>query len=79
MTTFPVLVVSEARNTAVSGSSLCRKQAGALPADPSSHTGLGGTVGLSLRTHVLEEDKGPWGRETEVQSGSPNTQPLLLA
>lgn len=44
----------------------------------------GDAVGLSLRTHVLEEDKGPRGRETEVKSGSPstqspNTQPLLLA
>ena len=41
-------------------------------------------MGLGLRTHVLEEDKGPLGRETEVKSGSPNTQSpntqcLLLA
>ena len=33
-------------------------------------------MGLGLRTHVLEEDKGPLDREMEVKSGSPNTQPL---
>ena len=41
-------------------------------------------MGLGLKTHVLEEDKEPLGRGTEVESGSrntqsPNTQPLLLA
>ena len=59
---FPVLVVSESRNTDVSGFSLCRKQPGALPADPSSLTGLGGRSGSELEDSCTGGGQGAPGQ-----------------